>query len=111
MQQLYHLQKVELLIGLFAIMYRMFVQSGQVPDRFTVVQLMPTLSSGNKDSVTWNAQGDSPAGSLTVSSVYTNNPTYSCWKMTDSSTSTYWYPASNQFRNSWWEVEKEQKKS
>jgi hypothetical protein len=24
--------------------------------------------------------------------------------MTDSSTSTYWYPAANQFRNSYWEV-------
>lgn len=88
----------------FAIMYRMFVQSGQVLDRFTVVQLMPTLSSGNKDSVTWNEQGDSPSGSLSVSSVYTSNPTYSCWKMADSSTSTYWYPVANQFRNSWWEV-------
>ena len=88
----------------FAIMYRMFVQSGQVPDRFTVVQLMPILSSGNKDSVTWNAQGVSPAGTLSVSSVYTNSPTYSCWKITDSSLSTYWYPAANQFRNSFWEI-------
>lgn len=88
----------------FAIMYRMFVQSGQVPDRFTVVQLMPTLSSGNKDSVSWNAQGVSPAGTLSVSSVYTNNPAYSCWKITDSSLATYWYPAANKFRNSFWEI-------
>lgn len=88
----------------FAIMYKMFVQSGQVPDRLTVVQLMPLINSGNKDSVTWNAQGDSPAGSLTVSSVYTNNPTYSCWKMIDSSATSYWIGLGNQFKGSWWEV-------
>ena len=88
----------------FAVMYRMFVQSGQIVDRMTVVQLMPLISAGDKDSVSWNAQGVSPAGTLSVSSVYTNSPTYSCWKITDSSLSTYWYPAANQFRNSFWEI-------
>lgn len=88
----------------FAVMYGMFVQSGQVVDRLNVVQLMPLISAGNKDSVSWNAQGVSPAGTLSVSSVYTNSPTYSCWKITDSSLSTYWYPAANQFRNSFWEI-------
>ena len=88
----------------FAVMYRMFVQTGQVADRMNVVQLMPLINAGNKDSVSWNAQGVSPAGTLSVSSVYTNNPTYSCWKMTDSSPTSYWYPAANQFRNSFWEI-------
>ena len=88
----------------FAVMYRMFVQTGQIADRITVVQLMPLISAGNKDSVSWNASGGIPAGTLSVSGVYTNNPAYSCWKMLDGSPTTYWYPTSQKGVGSWWKV-------
>ena len=88
----------------FAVMYRMFVQSGQVTDRMKVVQLMPLINSGNKDSVTWNAQGNSPGGTLSVSSVSSSGTTYSCWKMIDSSATSYWTTLANQFKGSWWQV-------
>lgn len=88
----------------FAVMYSMFVQTGQIVDRITVVQLMPLISAGNKDSVSWNASGDIPAGTLSVSGVYTNNVAYSCWKMLDGSFTTYWYPTSQRGVGSWWKV-------
>lgn len=88
----------------FDVMYNVFIQTKVIVDRLNVVQLMPTISSGNKDTVSWSTQGNSPAGSLSVSSVHTNSPTYSCWKMIDPSTTTYWTQSSNNFRGSWWEV-------
>ena len=88
----------------FAAMYYVFVGSGVIQDRLSSVSLLPTITNGNKDSVSWNASGDIPAGTLSVSGVYTNNVAYSCWKMLDGSSATYWYPTSQKGVGSWWKV-------
>lgn len=69
------------------------------------VLLLPTVTNGNRDSVSWNASGDVPAGTLSVSGVYNNNNTYSCWKMLDGNSTTYWYPTSQKGVGSWWKVD------
>ena len=88
----------------FAAMYYVFVGSGVIQDRLKSVSLLPTVTNGNRDSVSWNASGDVPAGTLSVSGVYTNNNAYSCWKMLDGSASTYWYPTSQKGVGSWWKT-------
>lgn len=88
----------------FAVMYYMFVGSGVIQDRLNSVSLLPTVTNGNRDNVSWNASGTIPAGTLSVSGVYTNNNAYSCWKMLDGNQNTYWYPTSAQGVGSWWKV-------
>lgn len=89
----------------FSAMYAILLRSGIVPDRANFVQLLPTLSSGGMLTSSWAASGDSPAGTLTVSSVYNNDITYSSWKMLDSNTTgSYWYPLSGTGAGSWWQV-------
>ena len=89
----------------FDVMYSVFVDTGVVADRVIVAPLLPVITAGNRDSVSWNATSSVPAGTLSVSSVYTNNNTYSCWKMLDNIGNTYWYPFGLQWRGSWWQVE------
>lgn len=71
---------------------------------YNYVPLLPTIANGNKDSVSWNASGDIPTGTLSVSGVYNNDVTYSCWKMLDGNTGTFWYPAGSTSVGSWWKV-------
>lgn len=85
----------------FSVMYLSIIATGKVPNRINEAQLLPVITSGNRDSVSWLASNKNPAGSLTVSSVSGNSNTFSCWKMIDG-TNGYWAPAN--WVGSWWEV-------
>lgn len=89
----------------FSAMYAILLRSGIVPDRANFVQLLPVLTTGGMLTSSWVASGNSPAGTLTVSSIYNNDVAYSSWKMLDSSTTgSYWYPLSGTAAGSWWQV-------
>jgi len=86
----------------FSVMYLLIIASGKAPNRVNVIQLLPTITNGNRDSVTWPANATQPGGTLSVSSTY--DATRQCWKMLDGNDTTNWYPASGQWLNSWWQV-------
>jgi hypothetical protein len=88
----------------FDVMYKMFINTKVVADRISVAALLPQVTSGNRDSVSWNATSQFPAGTLSVSGVYNNNNAYSCWKMIDGSSTSYWYPTAAKWQGSWWQV-------
>lgn len=89
----------------FDVMYKVFINTKVVADRISVSALIPQVTAGNKNSVSWNDSSQFPSGTFSVSSVYNDDATYSCWTMIDNNTGTYWFPATSQWQGSWWQVE------
>ncbi len=86
----------------WALTYQVLVGSGAMPDRRSVVRLVPTAPAGGAlTSVSWDAAGGLPAGTLSAQNVYNNSATYSVGKALDGNSTTYTYPASAN-KIGWW---------